>query len=386
MTKVVNILNYADTLTNITLIDGLSPDIIKRRYIWLFNAIIEDAILGQDDYGLVWYTGIWYAGEWEDGTWYNGIWHDGEWKNGRWYSYRFDIAQLLQRNVRILEKDNPIYSQFRRGVWRKGDFHNGYFGSPDFKVWNTAKVIDVPNTELTKKPALVDIINYHTRWESGNFYNGIFRNSGWLSGSFFDGLFYNSQWINGVFSKGTFQGNCWWDGNFSGGDFIYGLWLKGKVNQTNPSVLSRIGSMPVTGTTDTGTTVIWYEGDFLNGEFHSGLNIISGKTYKSNNHNRTWWFSGTWFNGSWYGGTHVSGEYDNGYWFEGFWSGGTFNNGYWENGFWLDGTINNGVFVQGLMKYATVNGGKLGYQPVPALKENIDLKLSKPTEAPKSMD
>ena len=112
MTETWNIVNYSDTLTNYILVDGLTPDIIKRKYIWLLNAIVENAIVGQDHYGLVWYAGDWKAGEWEDGTWYSGIWYDGEWKNGNWYSYRFDIRQLLQRNKRILEKDNSIYSSF----------------------------------------------------------------------------------------------------------------------------------------------------------------------------------------------------------------------------------------------------------------------------------
>src|SRR5574344_2130306 len=121
--KNYDISEYKDTVINFTLIDGLSLDIIKRKYIWLLNALVENAIIGQDDYGLVWYSGNWLAGEWEDGTWYSGIWYDGEWKNGKFYSIRFDKQQLLLRNKRILEKDNPIYSQFRHGIWRRGDFY-----------------------------------------------------------------------------------------------------------------------------------------------------------------------------------------------------------------------------------------------------------------------
>ena len=104
-TNIYNITNYSDALLNCVMIDGLTPDIIKRKYIWLLNAIIENAIIGQDNYGLVWYSGTWKAGEWEDGTWYSGIWEDGEWKNGKFYSYRFDTTQLLQRNIRIIEKN-----------------------------------------------------------------------------------------------------------------------------------------------------------------------------------------------------------------------------------------------------------------------------------------
>ena len=127
--------------------------------------------------------------------------------------------------------------------------------------------------------------------------------------------------------------------------------------------------MPITGgeNINAGTSVIWHTGQFINGEFHSGLNIVSGITLVSNNHNRTWWMSGTWYNGSWYGGTHVSGDFNNGNWYEGFWAGGTFNNGFWYNGFWSDGIINNGFFIQGIIKNVIFNNGQLGYQPSSAL-------------------
>jgi len=345
-----NIIENINSLTNFTMIDGLTPDIIKRKYIWLLNAIVENAIIGQDEYGLVWYSGNWIAGEWEDGTWYSGIWYDGEWKNGKFYSYRFDIKQLLQRNKRILEKDNPIYSQFRHGIWRRGDFFNGYFGlERDFEDW-----------EFKSK---IEILYYDVRWEDGTFYNGVFRNSTWIKGVFQNGIFYNSEWMNGTFMNGTFQGYMWWNGNFTGGDFVQGHWMNGKFNQGNPSIKSRFGSMPLTGTTMAGTSVYWYDGSFINGEFHSGLNIISGITAVSDNHNRTVWLNGTFYNGTWYGGTHVAGDFNNGHWFEGFWSGGTFNNGYWYNGFWLSGEINGGFFIHGVFINMVFNGGQLGYQP-----------------------
>lgn len=344
-----------NTLSNYTMVDGLTPEIIKRKYIWLLNALVENAIVGEDEYGLVWYSGIWHAGEWEDGTWYSGIWEDGEWKNGKFYSYRFDLKQLLIRNRRILEKDNPVYSQFLHGIWRRGEFYNGYFGSEGFyDNWNS-------------KPK-IERFFHDTRWEGGVFYNGIFRNSTWWTGKFQGGIFYNSEWFDqfpgkSIFSNGTFQGNTWWDGNFTGGDFVFGDWLTGTFNQANPNIRSRFGSMPITGvTTMADVSVVWHDGSFINGEFHSGLNLLSGFTQVSDNHNRTHWLKGTWYNGSWYGGTHESGNFNNGYWFEGYWLNGFFNNGYWINGFWEDGVINDGFFIQGLFKYATVYGGQLGYQ------------------------
>ena len=376
MEKIINISNYSNTLTNFKMIDGLTPDIVKRKYIWLLNAIVEDAIIGEDDYGLVWYSGNWLAGEWEDGTWYSGIWYDGEWKNGKFYSYKFDTNELLQRFKRILEKDNPIHSQFLHGIWRRGEFYNGFFG-PQFFMEDWEPI------------SYVEVIYHDIRWESGTFYNGIFRNAAWmqsntLKSNFQNGVFYNSQWIDGTFSNGTFQGYKWWNGNFVGGDFVLGEWVTGKFNQANPNIKSRFGSMPLTGATSlAGTIVTWRDGQFLNGEFHSGLNIVSGMTTVSNNHNRTWWMGGTWSNGTWYGGTHVSGNFNNGYWYEGFWQDGTFNNGYWYNGFWANGTINNGFFIQGLFKTVNFVNGQLGYQPPQYLLDREIIARSGLTIAPK---
>jgi len=368
--------DFNSTLTNYTMVDGLTPEKIKYKYIWLLNALVENAIVGEDDYGLVWYSGTWYGGEWEDGTWYSGIWYDGEWKNVKFYSYRFDLQQLLIRNKRILEKDNPEYSQFLHGIWRRGEFYNGYFGSEGFyDNWDS-------KTQIER-------FFHDTRWESGVFYGGIFRNSAWWTGKFQGGIFYNSEWFDqfpegslnpnpSTFSNGTFQGNTWWGGNFTGGDFVFGDWLNGTFNQANPNIRSRFGSMPITGsTTKSDISVIWHDGKFINGEFHSGLNLVSGITHVSDNHNRTHWRNGTWYNGSWYGGTHELGEFNNGYWFEGYWINGIFNNGYWINGFWEEGIINDGYFIQGLFKDATVYGGQLGYQS-DYLRNRIDTNLTFP--------
>jgi len=72
--------------SNITLIDGMTIEKLKVKYIWIFNAIIEDALIGEDEYGLVWYKGTWVCGDWTDGTWYSGTWLNGTWKNGKWLS------------------------------------------------------------------------------------------------------------------------------------------------------------------------------------------------------------------------------------------------------------------------------------------------------------
>jgi hypothetical protein len=301
--------------------------------------------------------------------------YDGEWKNGNFYSYKFDTKQLLLRNKRILEKDNPIYSQFRNGIWRRGRFYNGYFGPETFFEWDS----------IDHKITLSEVVYWIPRWEGGEFYNGVFRNAAWMqmsgytgriTSNFHGGIFFNSHWVNGTFLNGTFQGAKWWSGNFTGGDFVMGEWMNGNFNQGNTNIKSRFGSWPLTGSTDMpnytfsgpGLTT-WYNGTFINGEFHSGLNIISGVTAVSSNHSRTWWIDGIWQNGLWYGGTHMNGDFNNGYWHDGYWSGGTFYNGYWINGFWLNGIINGGYFIQGIFKNVILNHGQIGYQMPDWLKQ-----------------
>jgi hypothetical protein len=359
MEKNINIVEYNSKLTNFTLIDGLTPDIIKRKYIWLLNAIVKNVIIGQDSYGLVWYSGTWFSGEWEDGTWYSGIWMDGEWKNGNFYSYRYDTKHLLQGNKRILESENPSYSQFRSGIWRSGNFYNGYFGTERFNEgW-----------ELMSD---IEISYFYTRWENGLFYNGIFRNATWHNGLFYNGIFYNGEWINGTFLNGTFQGYEWWNGTFNGGDFILGDWWNGKFNQSNSNIKSRFGSIPLNKKSTAENTTTWHNGEFINGEFHSGLNIISGVSFISTDHRKSIWENGTWYNGIWYGGTFIGGNFNNGYWLEGiFLDNAIFNNGYWYNGFCSGATINGGNFIQGKFIDIIFNGGKLGYEPLNNLLDSL---------------
>lgn len=363
-----NITNYTDTFTNVVFIDDLTPEIVKRKYYWLFSAIIKDAIIGQNSRGLVWYCGEWLGGEWEDGTWFSGTWHDGIWKNGLWYSWRLDKRQLLEKRVRVIEKENPANSIFKTGVWRKGIFYNGYFGLNNNRDWS----LDDFSIIVRSEP----------RWEDGTFHAGIFRNATWLDGVWLDGYFYNSQWIGGTFVKGVFEGDTWWDGKFSGGDFVRGEWYDGTFTQVDTRVPSRFGStVGLTGSTiSSGITCTWYDGVFNSGEVHSGLNKISGFTYISNNHNRTHFYGGKFNNGKWFGGTASGLTFNNGIWYDGVWLNGTFNNGFWYNGLWLNGAFNNGYFKNGLWKNGIFSGGYIGYEKykVVAFEKDTSVTIKTP--------
>jgi len=67
----------------IDLKDGLTVETLKSEYPWVLEATIEDATLGLDKNGLVWYNGTWKDGNWGWGTWNDGDFESGTF-NGFW--------------------------------------------------------------------------------------------------------------------------------------------------------------------------------------------------------------------------------------------------------------------------------------------------------------
>lgn len=342
----VQIVNISQNYDNIILTNGLTIEMVKIKYNWILNANVKNCILGEDDYGLVWYSGEWLCGEWEKGTWYSGIWHDGVWKDGKFYSYLIDKAMIISNRFVVLDKANN-YSEFRNGIWKNGDFYNGTFGY---------------DSNLNKEASYNDIItiNFSTAyWENGRFYDGIFKKSVWFDGVFYAGEMESSYWINGRFYSGTFnfhnpQGPTnWFNGYWYGGDFVEGNWLNGTFDQISTNIKSRFGTA---GAVDSYT--IWSNGNFINGEFHSGLNLdSSGNTLPSITDGLTHWINGNFYNGKWYGGYFLSGVFHNGEWFSGIFNstlgeGARYNciweYGNWYTGLWVNGVFKNGHFYSGM--------------------------------------
>lgn len=349
----VDIINIEDNVNNILLTDDLTIEILKVRYNWILNANVKNAVLGLDDYGLVWYMGEWICGEWEDGTWYSGIFHDGIWKNGRWYSYLLDKAMVLSKRLTILGEDK-IYSQFLNGKWLNGNWYNGIFG-------NDGNISGKTITEVSSGGLNCPY------WYNGNWYNGLFKNSVWKNGVYLGGNFLNSYWMNGKFYNGTFDNYEWWNGSFYGGDFIKGIWSGGTFNQIDTTIPARFGTC--TGTTLDGTLTIWETGVFEKGEFMSGLYFDdSGNTRSSLYHNTTHWLSGMFNNGNWWGGHFETGNFNYGNWYGGVFNKGiddsytqltTWKNGLWYDGLWLNGTFKSGTFFGGMWMNGIFENGFL---------------------------
>lgn len=114
------------------------------------------------------------------------------------------------------------------------------------------------------------------------------------------------------------------------------------------------------------TKCTWHNGNFNNGEFHSGLYLDSNNNTKiSENNNLSVWKNGIFNNGNWFGGKFENGTWNNGKFHSGFfgqninlnelilyngtyipaplWVNGTFYNGYWKNGTFVDGDFNSGL-------------------------------------------
>ena len=341
----VQIVNINENADNIILVSGLTIETLKIKYNWILNASVKNCILGQDDNGIVWFSGEWICGEWLDGTWYSGIWHNGTWKNGRWYSYLLDQAMIISNRFVILDK-NETYSEFRSGTWKQGNFYDGTFGY-DRNI-NGKSLNDLNDRNFDS-----------AYWEDGNFHKGIFKNSVWYNGLFYNGNMIGSYWLYGKFYSGSFNYSnntniiTWYNGLWYGGDFVEGDWLSGNFDQIDASIPSRFGLA-----NDTYSRTTWHNGDFYNGQFLSGLNQdSSGNTSPSLDHSKSQWLNGNFRGGKWYGG-----HFNNGRFYNGNWYGGVFNtdtgstwsttclwyNGNWYNGLWINGIFYDGHFYDGM--------------------------------------
>jgi hypothetical protein len=374
----VQIVEIKENYDNIILTNNLTIEKVKIKYNWLLNASVKNCIIGEDDYGLVWYSGEWICGEWIDGTWYSGIWHDGTWKNGNWYSYLIDKGMLLSNRILILDK-SEIYSEFRNGIWENGDFYNGIFG------YERDLSTGITYESLTGK-------NFQSAyWLNGKFFDGIFKNSVWINGIFYKGEMIGSYWLNGKFYSGAFNfhnpgtGNPnWYNGDWYGGDFIEGYWKNGNFYQTDKNIKSRFGLAKTEN-----SITIWLNGNFNSGEFHSGLNEDEkGNPLPSNNNIKTLWKGGNFKGGDWYGGHFQNGIFSNGNW-----HGGIFNilngsknsckwlDGNWYNGLWINGTFYKGHFYSGIWLNGEFVNGYLSTNLIenPLLKQILATNVAPPS-------
>jgi subtilisin-like proprotein convertase family protein len=255
------------------LVDNLTFDDLHTKYPWVLEAEISEALIGEDENGIIWYKGIWEFGRWFGGTWYSGQWRYGDWYGGTWNS----------RNVRDLklsvEVDNV--DDINKSVWFTGRWYDGTWNDG---TWRAGRW-------------------YDGDWNKGVWYNGIWNDGTWNSGRFIGGI-----WVEGTWNTGTFNTDnepaYWIDGNWYGGDFENGIWYDGIFEQKNG--LSRFGTNAYNSRTAT-----WNGGTFKGGSFYSKTNLISGA---SETHKYSIWKTGKFLNGDWYGGIAYNINFTSGTW------------------------------------------------------------------------
>lgn len=392
------------------MVGGLNLDTVKIKYNWIFNAQMEDAIIGEDDNGLVWFSGTWICGTWEGGTWYSGDFLNGRWKAGDMYSYDINARDSLL-GILSINRHDITKTRFKAGSFEGGTFHYGIFGQiknedeldipfeidkdwvidniEDYTISGTSFVYQTV-TETT----VTGITNYctsgsttyettgttcptgytHTTgitqdiitgltwitlntatFEDGNFEAGLINTAYFENGNFYGDIANNIIWYNGNWYSGCFLIGEWYDGYFLGGSFSNGNWYNGTLSTNENTSSTRFGL------NYKGGGINWYDGTFSNGQFHSGLNEVNGETLPSLDHSISNWYGGTFTNGEWFGGCYHSGTWDTGRFYAGIildiiWKRGHITDCIWKNGQFIDGTISGGIFDN-----MTVTNASFGY-------------------------
>lgn len=306
--------------SNVTFVNGLTLEMVKIKYNWLLNAKVKDAIIGQNDRGIIWYFGDWICGEWEDGTWYSGNFYNGTWKNGLWYSYKLNKFDVLNEKFSIKQTGDE-YSHFLNGYWLNGIFYKGVFGVNSSETWTDYTLYytddNYPNfrKEIDNINGTIQYINKNVAtWIDGQFKDGLMYDSIWNNGQHSDGLIQNSMWLNGNFYNGIFNGESWYNGNFYNGQFILGNWYNGVFTQLNTNIISRFGNNTLNTSNNT-PLCKWFDGVWKNGEWFSGyVTDTNNNPTTSTNNYLSVWYGGIWENGIWYGGHFKSGIWKNGIW------------------------------------------------------------------------
>jgi len=383
------------------MVGGLTLDKVKIKYNWIFNAQMEDAIIGEDDNGLVWFSGTWICGTWEGGTWYSGDFINGRWKAGDMYSYDIDYRESLLGNLSINRHDISK-TRFKGGYFEGGTFHYGIFGQiknedeldipyeidkdwiidniKDYRIsgetfvyqavteWIVTGTTGYCTTGSTSTPVtgttctgpysgqtfstgITQTIVIGLTWvdlktaefEGGNFEGGLINTAFFRGGNFYNDFANNIIWYDGNWYDGVFLIGEWYGGFFLGGDFSNGNWYGGTLSTNEDTSSTRFGL------NYKGSGATWYDGTFSNGQFHSGLNEVNGVVKPSIDHNLSRWYGGTFTNGEWFGGCFHNGTWETGRFYSGIifdivWKRGHITDCIWKNGQFIDGTISGGIY------------------------------------------
>jgi len=262
------------------LTDGLSIEDLDKFYHWVLEAEISNAIIGQDESGLVWYSGTWRCGRWFGGTWISGTWLSGDWYDGQWKALNTKNNIIDVKVDRSFSDEN--LSKWYNGRWYQGTWFDG--------IWYNGR-------------------RYAGDWQKGTWFNGIWNDGHWFGGNFLGGIWVEGTWESGIFNCNS-KPAYWINGTFVSGDFENGIWYNGFFGN-DKGILSRFGTKASNSRTAT-----WHGGRWIDGEFHSALNkdSVTGQPIISDIHKYSIWRTGIWNRGNWYGGIAYNIDFLSGTW------------------------------------------------------------------------
>jgi len=355
---------------NITYVDGLTIENVRLKYSWLLNAKVKDVVIGEDDYGLVWYSGDWFCGEWINGTWYSGNFHKGNWNNGRWYSYKLNKYDLIN-NKFIIEERGPQYSHFINGLWLNGIWNDGIFGLDVEERWEGQELYTYLNTDYID----TEVPNFRVWKETWDSSIGIGLN---YDNMISTGFYTRPREDKGYFDIGEtvlledfeeWSGyhdiyDIWYDTN---GD-IGALYLKNQNKEQKEQFEIYYNDFI------TQTAITYFSKKDLGDKYFLSKIYDTKHTFTDTYlaKNVATWMSGEWNHGIfqdaiWKDGIWKNGDFNNSKWLNGNWYDGIFNGDTWYNGNWYNGDFIKGKWMNGVFtKLNKTNISRFG-----AVQENV---------------
>jgi len=340
----INISGVDFEKSNITFVNGLTMERVRLHYQWLLNAKVKDVIIGEDDYGIVWYFGDWYCGEWFDGTWYSGNFYNGTWDNGRWFSYKLHKFDVVNEKF-IIEEISKEYSVFHNGLWRSGDWNNGIFGENAVEEWYNFVKFDYLNTNyndiiVPNFKTFKEELEIYIQWKSDTNQFLTYINSGYTRGYFNIGeiiLLENCELLDDYYEITEIN----YDTNDDIESFCFTVTEPDKINEIHKYEQNeytyndyKLFKLHDVDRFDTNLNSIYTEeiknvATWLNGNWKDGL-----------------FQNAIWNNGIFENGLFLNSKWMNGRFYDGVFDGNTWYNGEWMNGDFIRGKWMNGVFTK----------------------------------------
>jgi len=341
--------------SNITFVNGLTMEKVRLHYNWLLNAKVKDVILGEDDYGIVWYFGDWYCGEWVDGTWYSGNFFNGTWNNGKWYSYKLHKIDIVNEKI-IIQESSKEYSMFHNGLWKNGIWNDGIFGEDSIEEWYNFTKFDFLNTDYNNNNNInvpifkifKEEMDSYIQWKKDTnqiltYFTLAFRKArGYFSID--EKIKLENYGILNDYYKIT---DINYDINDNIESFLFTVTDIDKINEIHTHLQDEI-------------TYGDYKIIKIHSEdsFDSNLNSI----YVEETKDVAIWLNGNWKQGlfqnaTWDDGVFEAGLFLNSKWIDGIFYDGVFDGDTWYDGEWMNGDFIRGKWMNGV--FTKLNQNKL---------------------------